>query len=133
VAIAGLHETILARSGAQFIDGHFEDAILAAFKAVEEGLRERLASPEVKYGVDLVSAALRTDDGKLVVSEIPAEQDAAHLLFRGAIGFFKNPRSHRFVEEREEHVALEILGFASLLLRTIDAARTRRRRRSQAS
>jgi uncharacterized protein (TIGR02391 family) len=128
-SIASLHATILARSGPQFIDGHFDDAILNAFKAVEERLRERVASPNVLYGVDLASAALRVNDGKLVVGTIQAEQEAVHLLFRGAIGFFKNPQSHRFVGVKEEHVALELLGFASLLLRTVDAAKVRRKPR----
>jgi hypothetical protein len=65
------------------------------------------------------------------VSTIQAEQGAVNLLFRGAIGFFKNPQSHRFVGVKEEHVALELLGFASLLLRTVDAAKVRRRPRMQ--
>lgn len=129
--IAALHATIVARSGPPFIDGHFDEAILNAFKAVEERLRERVASPTVLYGVDLVSAAFRASAGKLIVSTIPAEQEAVHLLFRGAIGFFKNPQSHRFVGVKEQHVALELLGFASLLLRTVDAARTRRKSRVQ--
>jgi uncharacterized protein (TIGR02391 family) len=128
-AITGLHETIIVRSGPQFTDGHFEDAVLAAFKAVEERLRERVASPTL-YGLDLVTAALNPRDGKLVLSSIAAEQEAAQLLFRGAIGFFKNPRSHRFVEVQDERVALELLGFASLLLRTIDTAKVRRKRRA---
>jgi len=50
----------------------------------------------------------------------PGEQVAAMDLFKGAIGLFKNPVSHRPVNYDDPTVASEIILLADLLLRLLD-------------
>ena len=53
------------------------------------------------------------------------EQMGARELFAGAIGFFKNPTSHRNVEYHNPTVAAEVVLLADLLMRVLDTkART---------
>ena len=56
------------------------------------------------------------------MSLVPAEQQAAHDLYRGAIGFLKNPQSHRFLNTTDAVKAFEVLAFASFLMRKLDEA-----------
>ena len=43
VNIPGLHESISDASGAQFADGHYDEAIFTAFKAVEDRVKKHRA------------------------------------------------------------------------------------------
>jgi uncharacterized protein (TIGR02391 family) len=54
------------------------------------------------------------------------EQVAAMDLFKGAIGLFKNPPSHRPVDYDDPTVASEIVLLADLLLRLLDQVEARR-------
>jgi hypothetical protein len=61
-------------------------------------VREKSGADDETHGVKLVSFAL-SGQGPLVDPELPsAEQHAIASLFRGAIGAFKNPQSHRSVQ-----------------------------------
>ncbi|MEG4235362.1 TIGR02391 family protein [Microcoleus sp. Pol11C3] len=75
-------------------------------------------------GVNLVSKVMNPNEPKLTFSLVKAEQEAAHSMYRGAIGIFKNPLSHRFLETSDQIKTFEILGFASLLMRMLDDATT---------
>jgi uncharacterized protein (TIGR02391 family) len=68
-------------------------------------------------GVALMTAAFG-NAGKLTHpgAAVASEKDALHHLMRGAIGWFKNPISHRtLIRDDPQHVA-HILAFANLLL-----------------
>jgi len=54
-------------------------------------------------------------------SDIPAEQEGFHQLFRGAIAAFKNPLSHRDVDHSDRNRTAELLNFASYLLYLLDS------------
>jgi uncharacterized protein (TIGR02391 family) len=116
-----LHPKIVKRCKVHLDNGQYDDAVLVAMKLVETELREtsRLTADDV--GVHLASKALGKD-GVLVLprAKTIAEQEAVHQLFRGALGFFKNPLSHRFLDETDPHYTFFTLGFASILLTLIE-------------
>ena len=120
ISIMRLHPKISDRCQSPFIAGKYDSAVLEAFKAVEEAVREKAAVPATEFGVALVSYAMNPKNPRLCFSTIPAEQEGYHALFRGAIGAFKNPLSHRSIGHNDPVSVLEHLGFASLLMRLID-------------
>jgi uncharacterized protein (TIGR02391 family) len=119
-AAAHLHPKIVKRCKVHLDNGQYDDAVLVAMKLVETELRETAGLPADDVGVHLASKALGKD-GVLVLprAKTMAEQEAVHQLFRGALGFFKNPLSHRFLDETDPHYTFLTLGFASILLTLI--------------
>jgi uncharacterized protein (TIGR02391 family) len=120
VSIMGLHPKIADRCQSAFMASKYDSAVLEAFKAVEEAVREQAAAPATEFGVALVSYAMNPKNPRLHFSAIPAEQEGYHSLFRGAIGALKNPLSHRSIGHNNPVSVLEYLAFASLLMRLID-------------
>ena len=70
--------------------------------------------------MSLITTAMNPKMPMLVFSSVPAEQESAYYLFRGAVGSFKNPLSHRFLETNDPVKTFEILSLASLLMRMLD-------------
>jgi uncharacterized protein (TIGR02391 family) len=117
-----LHARIRDKCAALYSAGEYDSAVFMAFRTVEEALRQKLGAAATDLGVMLVSTAFSQKDPKLLVSDVPAEQEAIHALFRGAIGSFKNPLSHRSVGHSDPSRVFELVALASLLLRIIDEA-----------
>jgi uncharacterized protein (TIGR02391 family) len=118
---SALHPKIIESCERLFTSQAFDDAVLAAFRAVEEAVRVRSGAAPDAHGLKLVTDAMKGGEAaKLRFSQIEAEQEAYHLLFRGAIGAFKNPASHRTVGHANATEVLELLAFASALLRALD-------------
>jgi uncharacterized protein (TIGR02391 family) len=120
VSFSSLHRTIVVRCQSLFAAGEYDWAVLAGFRAVEEAIREKTGAPATELGVNLVSNAMNPKAPRLRFSDIAAEQEAYQALFRGAIGAFKNPLSHRSVGHSDPVRVFELLVLASLLLRSID-------------
>jgi len=121
--IDSLHPKIVQRCRQCFESGQYDDAIFNAMKTVEEEIRSRSGAASTDLGVALVSKVMNPNQNpKLVFSSVKAEQEAAHSMYRGAIGSFKNPLSHRFLDTCDPIKTFEILGFASLLMRMLDDA-----------
>jgi uncharacterized protein (TIGR02391 family) len=94
--------------------------VFAAFKEVEVSVREASGASATVIGVDLMNFAFKPQAGPLTDRNLPeSEQLALRSLFAGAIGYYKNPGSHRHVPSDPEAVA-SILVFASVLLRVVD-------------
>ena len=117
-----VHPMVVKRCKGPFEAGRYDDAIRNAFIAVEEEIRARISGDPTDLGVELVTKAMNPSSPRLVFSKVKPEQEAAHLLYRGAIGYIKNPLSHRFLDTTDPDRTFELLAFASLLLRMLDEA-----------
>jgi uncharacterized protein (TIGR02391 family) len=104
-----------------FLRGEYETAVFQAFKTVEVQVRTAAGLDPILYGVNLMRKAFHPDSGSLTDTTEPiAEREALQHLFAGAIGRFKNPSSHRHVPITSPAETVEILQFASHLLRIVD-------------
>lgn len=117
-----LHPRIAQRVHQQFLLGEFELAVLAALREVEVRVRDLADASESLLGTKLMQQAFSVDaPGPLTdVGADRGEQVAAMELFKGAIGLFKNPVSHRPVDYDDPTMASEIVLLADLLLRLLD-------------
>ena len=81
----------------------------------------------VEVGTKLVQTAFTPTSGPLADSEAEAGERVATMeLFKGAMGVFKNPSSHRPVDYDDPAEVAEILLFADLLHRMLDRVDQRR-------
>jgi len=123
LALDDLHPEILAAAGALFQDGHYPQAILDAFKAVEVRVRE--ISRLDASGRDLMARAFAGEPPLVRVWLEPGqsgkdEQEGFKLIFMGATQGIRNPKAHDRVRQESPERALEYLAFASLLMRRLD-------------
>lgn len=104
----------------QFLRGDFETAAFTAMKEVEVRVRELSGLSHDLVGIKLMQEAFKTG-GPLHRPETQAGETVALMeLFKGAIGMFKNPASHRRVDVTDPTEAAEIVLLADLLLRLLD-------------
>lgn len=127
LGVTTLHPRIGQRVEQQFLLGEFEQAVFIATKEVEVRVRQLAAQPNSVLGKDLMAMAFSPKaPGPLVdVNADPGEQVAMMELFRGAIGLFKNPSSHRPVNYDDPVLASEVVLFADLLHRLLDQVERR--------
>lgn len=118
----GLDPILVQKVKQAFIHGDYETAIFQAFKEVEVRVRTKAKLANRDIGVDLMRKAFGPPTGPLVDKEShPGEQSACMELFTGAIGTYKNPASHRYVNMTDPHEAADIIHIANTLLRIVDA------------
>jgi uncharacterized protein (TIGR02391 family) len=122
LSFSTFHQEIAAKCQPLFAVGAYDAAVFEAFRTVEDAVRERTRSLATDIGVTLMSKVMNPKAPLLRFSDIVAEQEGYHSLFRGAIGAFKNPVSHRTVGHSDAMRVMELLNFASLLLRLLDDA-----------
>ena len=94
----------------------FDTVVNEATRVLEDRIRKLAGLGEEVAGVDLMTKAFSPKAVILRLSTQDAEQEAAHLLFRGAFGFIRNPAHHRLIEKLEKERVLQILGFIDYLL-----------------
>jgi uncharacterized protein (TIGR02391 family) len=118
---ASVHPELAQKTYPLFLRGDYETAIFQAFKSVEVAVRNAVPGLDTKlYGVDLMRKAFHAENGPLTDMQEPvAEREALQSLFAGAIGRFKNPTSHRHVPVTNASEAVEVLMFASHLMRVV--------------
>ena len=118
-----VHQSIRDGVWLDLARGEYDTAVFKSLKAVEEGVRAAGNFPKSEIGVELMRKAFKPGIGPLVdPDELPAEQEMLMHLFAGAIGYYKNPQSHRSVNV-EALPAREVVILASHLLRIVDERR----------
>lgn len=101
--------------------GEYDVAVLQAFKEIEIAVRTAGSFAATDLGVPMMRRAFAVPGGTLTdAKEVAAEQQALSDLFAGAIGYCKNPQSHRNVL-LEPGEAVELVMLASYLLRVVDS------------
>jgi uncharacterized protein (TIGR02391 family) len=102
-------------------------AVFVAMREVEIRVRDLAGAPDSALGTKLMDKAFAPGiPGVLVdLDAEKGEQEAALALFKGAIGLFKNPSSHRAIRYDDPAVASGAIMLADLLLRLLDKVESR--------
>jgi uncharacterized protein (TIGR02391 family) len=121
----GLDPILVQKAKQSFIRGDYETAIFQAFKEVEVRVKEKAgygAERSDEYmGVKLMRKAFSPAGGPLTDSTASGGEKTARMeLFAGAIGSYKNPSSHRYVNFNDPGEAADIIHLANQLLRTLE-------------
>jgi uncharacterized protein (TIGR02391 family) len=115
-----LHHDIQGSVYDSFANGSYDTAVRDAFVQVEISVRDAANLPANLIGVRLMREAFNPTSGTLTNMALPiSERERLADLFVGAIGFFKNPLSHRKVGNTDPAPVIEELMFASRLLRLV--------------
>lgn len=115
------HPMIPRNVWSSFSQGAYDSAVFEAFKQVEIAVRRAGGYADDDIGTKLMRQAFHVDTGNLTNQDRQkAEKQACSDLFAGAIGYYKNPRSHREVEITAKE-AIEVITLASLLLWIVDS------------
>lgn len=121
-----IHQEIKKVSQKLFNDGHYSQAILEAYKKVNNLVKN-------KSGID--------DDGKSLMMNVFNEnrpilkfnslnsttkrnvQQGLKFLFAGAMMAIRNPKAHEEINQKDPILTMKYLSFASLLAKQLDESR----------
>jgi len=120
-----LHSRVVEHALPHFDAGHLREAVLNAFLAVFDLLRER--SGFDSDGANLVAQALSLDHPTLILSDLASEsgrndQKGFIQIRQGAYLGIRNPKAHSLRHDLTETSAAQYFVFASLLARRIEEA-----------
>jgi uncharacterized protein (TIGR02391 family) len=99
-----------------------DTVVTEATRILEDRIRKYSGAEESLTGVDLARFAFGKEPPVLIVSSISAEQDAAHLLFRGVFGFIRNHVHHHLVSDLSPQRVLQMVGFVDYLLSVVEGS-----------
>ncbi|WP_114011591.1 TIGR02391 family protein [Cohaesibacter intestini] len=117
-----LHPRMADRVWSAFVRGEFDVAVFQATKSIEVFVREAGNHGNELIGMKLMQEAFKPDGGTLTDEDAEAgEREARMQLFRGTIGSYKNPNSHRDVDMNDPMEALEVIFLANHLMKIIEA------------
>jgi uncharacterized protein (TIGR02391 family) len=129
-AVRNFHETVIARSRRSFTAGEYQDAVLKAFRSVNNRVK-KLAESSLD-GQKLMSRVFNEAAPLLTLSDRGTEsetneQEGTRFLMMGAMTGMRNPRAHEdhWIRDHDESYVLDALSFASLLHRLLDIAEER--------
>lgn len=130
-----LREDISEVALAPFLAGRYDEAVRAAFTRLETKIREAAGYGHDRYGVAMVRDAFSpgkrdgSEVGPLADPELEySEREAVAHLLAGAIGYIKNPLSHRELNIDDARLAASRILLANDLMNTVVAHIEKRRR-----
>lgn len=93
------------------------DTVVAeATRILENRLRHLTKCTGSEKGADLAAKAFGGANPMYRISSIKAEQEAVHLLFRGAFGYIRNRTQHKLLADLPPERVVQILGFIDYLI-----------------
>jgi len=104
-------------------DKDYHDVVTNAFPILEDKIRAKIGADPSYSGRKLIDYAFNPNTGKLTLGETKSEREAFYFIFQGALGFLRNPPSHRFTEGEGNIEAFEVISMVDLLLRIVDKAK----------
>lgn len=109
---------LLHRVSNAYRSGDYEDVVFKATKYLEEKVRAKAGLAPSDIGTKLMDKAFGPNNRKLncTLCVDESERSGLHFLYRGTVGFFKNPSSHRTVKYDDPNKVLQILGYINVLL-----------------
>lgn len=115
-----LHPILVRKVKPLFLRGDYDTAVFQAFKIIEVQVRKTGGYAKGDIGVPLMRKAFHPQTGSLKNTQSEeSEKQAMSDLFAGAIGLFKNPVSHRFIETITPEDAADLIRFANFLLKIL--------------
>ena len=101
-------------------DGHYDNAVLEAYKFIETRLNEYIGTAG-EFGTQLIAKCFDPNTGILTDYGLPLkEREGFLLLAKGAHQFIRNPRGHRRMAASFEE-ALDFVLLANLILKQAEA------------
>jgi uncharacterized protein (TIGR02391 family) len=127
------HPKVVEASQSLFETGHYAQAILEAFKAVNNFVKEKTRLS--LDGKDLMAQVFRRENPVIKLNKLKTgsdwdEQEGFKFLFMGAMVGIRNPEAHDNVVQTNPYRTLEYLGFASLLMKRIEEGKITRSRKT---
>ena len=118
------HNGIVRVSERLFMDRHYAEAILAAFKEVNVVVQE-ISGLKDKDGKSLMDQAFSPSNPKIKLTNLSSkteqdEQQGFMHLFGGATMGIRNPKAHSNIVQDDAYKTLHYLALASLLLKRLD-------------
>ena len=117
------HPRVIQVSESLFKTCNYASAILEAFKAIDNFVKEKTAL--TLNGQALMSKAFDENTPIIKLNDLLTqsdrdEQEGFKFLFKGATIGIRNPKAHDNVIQTDPYKTLEYLGLASLLMRRIE-------------
>ncbi len=123
------HRKVIEASRSLFVDGHYAQAILEVFKAVNNFVKKKSGLPQNEMrGIHDSQLMAKIFDVKIPIIKLNklqtdtdiSEQEGFKFLFMGATIGIRNPKAHDLCKMKDPYRTLEYLAFASLLLKKTD-------------
>jgi uncharacterized protein (TIGR02391 family) len=119
--LSTLHPLIMKHAGKQFLNKHYRDSVANAFTAVVEFCKEKyeLKGNDGKLldGKPMMEQLFNIRTPKVKFSDEIDKQEGLKMIFAGSVSAFRNKHVHKLNEIEDENYALQLLQFASLLIR----------------
>ncbi|MCL5677525.1 MAG: TIGR02391 family protein [Firmicutes bacterium] len=124
--ILRLHPRIEEVSRHLFQDGHYAQAVLEAYKALNIAVKDK-SGVQLLDGQKLMSRVFDEDAPRLRLNDLQSESDKDEqrgykFIFMGVMTGIRNPKAHEIVKLDDPVKASELLLLASLLMKHVDSA-----------